>query len=187
MHSDSQSGKDEPAPIVALTGFMAAGKSTVGRALADLLGWRFVDLDCEIESCAGLRIHEIFARHGEAHFRQLEAEALRRSLRDSSVATVIALGGGTFIDPRNAESLRRQGARIVFLEMPVGKLLQRCRAAGEATRPLASDAAAFCALYAQRLPQYRQAELVINTEGKAAGEVAREIARRLDASRKASR
>ncbi len=176
MHSGSQSGKDEPAAIVALTGFMAAGKSTVGRALADLLGWRFVDLDCEIEAAAGLRIHEIFVQYGEPHFRQLEAEALRRSLRDSSIATVMALGGGTFIDPHNAEWLRSQGARVIFLEMAVDQLLQRCRAGGDMTRPLASDAEAFCALYAQRLPHYRTADLVINTGGKTAGEVAREIA-----------
>ena len=64
-------------PILALTGFMAAGKSTAGRALATMLNWRFVDLDCEIERRAGQSIREIFSLHGEDRFRELEAEALR--------------------------------------------------------------------------------------------------------------
>jgi shikimate kinase len=173
--------------IVALTGFMAAGKSTVARVLGSLLRWRVVDLDCEIECRSHLRIHEIFAVYGESRFRQIEADALRSVLERACTPTVIALGGGTFVQPQNAELLRRQGARVVFLELAVEELLQRCRAAADRSpqnpRPLADDAEAFCTLYAQRLPSYRKAELIVNTAGKGAEQVAREIAGALHLAR----
>lgn len=166
--------------MVALAGFMAAGKSTVGRALGSLLRWRVVDLDCEIECRSHLRIHEIFAAYGEPRFRQIETDALRSVLEQACTPTVIALGGGTFVQPQNADLLRRHGAHVVFLELAVEELLQRCRAAADRSpqnpRPLADDAAAFCRLYAQRLPAYRRAELVVNTAGKTAEQVAYEIA-----------
>ncbi len=174
-------------PIVALAGFMAAGKSTVGRALGSLLRWRVVDLDCEIECRSHLPIHEIFAAYGEPRFRQIEADALRSVLERACTPTVIALGGGTFIQPQNAELLRRQGVHVVFLELAVEELLQRCRtAAGRSPqnpRPLADDAEAFCTLYAQRLPFYRKAELIVNTAGKTAEQVAHEIAAALHLAR----
>jgi shikimate kinase len=101
-------------------------------------------------------------------------------VQKGSTPTVIALGGGTFIQPQNAELLRRRGARMVFLELAIDELLQRCRAVsdrhGENPRPLAADPEAFCALYSQRLPHYRKAELVVSADGKTAEQVAREIA-----------
>jgi shikimate kinase len=176
----SQSAQpDSPPPIVALTGFMAAGKSTVGRVLASILRWRFIDLDCEIECRSQLRISELFATYGEPHFRQVEADALRKVLEQASAPTILALGGGTFIQPQNADVLHEYGAQVAFLELDIDELLQRCRAAGERSgqdpRPLAADIDAFCALYARRLPFYRRADLVVNTAGKAAEQVAREI------------
>jgi shikimate kinase len=169
--------------IVALTGFMAAGKSTVGRALASLVKWRFVDLDCEIERRAKRRVREIFATRGEAAFRALEGEALRDIVAGATEPTVIALGGGTSAQPQTAEYLRGAGVRMVFLELPLEQLLQRCRAVGEHCeqnpRPLAQDETAFCALYAQRLPLYREADLVVNAEGKTPEEIAREVAESL--------
>ncbi len=165
--------------IVALTGFMAAGKSTVGRVLASILRWRFLDLDCEIECRSNMRIHELFATHGEPHFRRIEADALRSILEQASAPTIIALGGGTFIESQNADLLRSHGAQVVFLELAVEELLRRCQAVSERSpqnpRPLAADAEAFCALYAQRLPHYRKAKLILSTEGKTAEQVAREI------------
>jgi shikimate kinase len=167
-------------PTVALTGFMAAGKSTVGRALANLLHWRSCDLDCEIEYRQKLRVREIFERQGEAVFRKLEADALRAILESTSVPTVIALGGGTFVETSNADLLRKRGAHVVFLEIAVEQLLHRCRAASarcpENPRPLAEDAEAFRALYARRLPSYRTADIVVSTEGKTIDQIAREIA-----------
>jgi shikimate kinase len=168
---------------IALTGFMAVGKTTAGRALASLLRWSFVDLDCEVELRSGRPIREIFAQDGEARFRQMEAEALRSVIDGAAGPGVIALGGGTFVQSRNAELLRQRGVRVVFLELPLEQLLQRCRAAGERSdgnlRPLAQDEEAFCALYAQRLPFYQQADLVVNTEGKAPEEIARALAQSL--------
>jgi len=179
---ESRSGPDA-APILALTGFMAAGKSTAGRMLAATLKWQFIDLDSEIERRAGRSIREIFSVDGEDRFRELEAEALRAALEDTSGPRVIALGGGTFIQPGNAELLRHRGARVVFLELPLEQLFQRCRGMCEGSdrnpRPLAESEEAFAALYAQRLPSYRQADLVVDAEEKTPEQIAREIARSL--------
>jgi shikimate kinase len=170
---------DITAPIVALAGFMAAGKSTVGRALAHLLRWRFIDLDCEIECRSTLHVHEIFAMHGEARFREIEADALRWVVEQAAVPTIIALGGGTYVQPQNAELLRRHGVHVVFLELTVEELLQRCRTAQERSaenpRPLAADAESFCTLYAQRLPHYRKANLTVDGTGKTVEQLARDI------------
>ena len=177
--SSKRAARVEAPPVVALTGFMAAGKSTVGRALASLLRWSFVDLDYEVESRAGMAIHEIFARNSEAAFRRLECECLRAVLSGVNAPTVIALGGGTFILPENAAALRRRGARVVFLQTDLDELIERCRNAADRpqnARPLARDEAAFCALYQQRLPHYREAELTVETHDKEADEAAREIA-----------
>jgi shikimate kinase len=174
------------APVVALTGFMAVGKSTIGCELACLLRWRSVDLDCEIHRSAGMRVQEIFAQHGEEQFRRLESDTLRSVLGAAGTPTVIALGGGTFVQQQNAVLLRERGARIVFLELDVQKLFQRCRDAADESqqnpRPLARDEAAFATLYEQRLPFYRQAELTVSTHGKNAQQVAREIAATLGLS-----
>jgi shikimate kinase len=184
MSTNSCSGTRSPLPsIVALTGFMAAGKSTVGRVFGSLLRWRFLDLDAEIECRSKRQVRDIFATQGEPGFRKIEADALRSVLKQVSGPTVIALGGGTFVPAQNARLLQRHGAHVVFLELAVDELLQRCRCAGERPagnpRPLAADAEAFCALYQQRLPSYRKAELTVNTAGKTADEVVREIAEAL--------
>lgn len=162
---------------------MAAGKSTAGRALASLLRWRFVDLDCEIECRSQQSITQIFAGHGEARFRQLETEALRGVLESGLGRTVIALGGGTFVQPQNAKLLRQAGTPVVFLELPLEQLLTRCRAAGEREgydpRPLATDEQALRTLYEERLPMYRAADLIVDVQGKPPEHIAHEIAQKL--------
>jgi shikimate kinase len=184
LFTPSQAGQQAFSPrIVALTGFMGAGKTKVGRALAGLLRWSFVDLDEEIELRQKMPIREIFQGQGEPHFREIEAETLRRMLERVSAPTVIALGGGTFIQTCNADLLRDSGARVVFLETPIEEMLERCRsgthASPENLRPLAADPDAFRALYAQRLPQYRNADLTLGTAGRTAEENARRIAESL--------
>jgi len=180
MSTSSESRKSRPVPVIALTGFMAVGKSTAGRSLAKLLRWCFFDLDFEIESRSGRRICELFEQQGEARFREIESQALRVILESTTGPTVIALGGGTSVQPQNADLLRRMGVHLVFLELAVEELLQRCRAAAEHSpgnpRPLAMNAEAFCALHAQRLPLYRQSEVTIETRDKTPDEVAGEIA-----------
>ncbi len=185
MHPGSKSGRPGSRPrLIALTGFMAAGKSTVARTLASLWHWQLVDLDCEIEGRSKLRIHEIFLAHGEPHFRRIETETLQSVLEHAAAATVIALGGGTFIQPQNVALLRKHGAYVVFLELGVDVLLQRCRAlsqrCGQNPRPLAADPEAFRSLYKQRLPFYRNAHLTVNAHAKTAEQVAREIIAALD-------
>ena len=159
---------------------MGAGKTSVGRALAALLGWAFFDLDHEIELHQNAPIRELFRCLGEPQFREIETEALRRMLHQVSAPAVIALGGGAFIQAGNAALLRSSGSQVVFLETPVEQMFERCRpeshASTENLRPLAADPEAFRALYAERLPQYQTADLTVSTAGKTADESAREIA-----------
>ena len=99
---------------------------------------------------------------------------------------MIALGGGTFVQPANAERLRLAGVQIVFLETPVDLLFDRCLTTvspEENLRPLAADPEAFAALYESRLPHYRKAHLTVSTDGKTAEQVAQEIASSLAVSR----
>ncbi len=182
--TDSQPEREAFTPrIVALTGFMGAGKTQVGRALARLLGWSFVDLDEEIELSHKLPIREIFQLQGEPQFREIETETLRRIVAWISGPTVIALGGGTFIQATNAALLRASDASVVFLDTPIEDMLQRCWLDPQTTpdnlRPLAADPDAFRTLYAERLPRYRDADLAVNTSGRTVEENAREIASRL--------
>ena len=169
--------------MVALAGFMGAGKTTVGRALANLLHWPFFDLDYEIELRHQLLVHEIFQQRGESGFRAIETDCLRLVLQQPPGPLVIALGGGTFAQPANAELLRSRRARVVFLETEVEELLRRCEAADHHLpphpRPLVTTPEAFRLLYAQRLPFYRTADLTVNANGKAVEELAQEIVREL--------
>ncbi len=181
MCTDEQAGQQRERPdVIALTGFMGAGKTTVGRALASLLDWSFLDLDYEIELSQKLPISELFHLHGETGFREIETDALRSVLQQASRPTVIALGGGTFVLPANAELLRRRGARVVFLEFDIDELFQRCRAAHQHLpsnpRPLVATPEAFHALYTQRLPYYRTADITVNATGKEVEVLARAIA-----------
>jgi len=190
MFARFQSGQEPSVPrIIALTGFMGAGKTSIGRALATLLRWSFVDLDQEIELPENKPIREIFRLHGESQFRELEARALHRILEQVSAPTVIALGGGTFVQTGNAELLRNAGTHVVFLETPLEEMLERCVVGGgsleESLRPLASAPDAFRELYAQRLPLYRNADLTLGTAGKTAEDNAREIASKLQLAKSA--
>jgi shikimate kinase len=156
--------------MVCLTGFMGSGKSTVGRLLAAQLAWHFVDLDSEIERHTGLPISQIFEQRGEAVFRDIEHECLTRVLgwaseRDARV--VLALGGGTFAQPRNATLLHTvdsPGIVIIWLDCAMESLLQRCVLMGD--RPLFRDEASFRRLYEERLPYYRQADYRIESGGE---------------------
>ena len=139
---------------------MGSGKSTVGRCLAEKLGFTFVDLDAEIIRREARPIADIFREQGEPHFRQLEHETLGRILAAMSGPTVIALGGGTFIQSRNRDLLSRHGARTVYLDGPLPVLLERCAAEQDA-RPLARDSESFRALHAERQPIYRLAEVTV--------------------------
>src|SRR5271165_448091 len=126
---------------------MGSGKTATGKALAELLGWEFVDLDEEIEREQQVPIRRLFWERGETAFRAIEHDALRECLVRTSKSTILALGGGAFIQPNNMELLYANGVRVVFLETPVEEMLTRCgvedKPDPENPRPLAADAAEF--------------------------------------------
>ncbi|HET9480708.1 MAG TPA: shikimate kinase [Candidatus Polarisedimenticolia bacterium] len=159
-----------------LVGFMGSGKTSVGRLLARELGFRFVDLDQQIELKRGLAIHEIFEREGEPEFRRLEALALRETGAMHDI--VVATGGGTLSRWENRDFIQRHGISV-WLDAPLSTMLERCRDGDR--RPLLSTPERMSALLEERLGSYRSADLHILTAEREPGEVARQIASRVGA------
>jgi len=137
---------------LALTGFMGAGKSTLGAQVARRLGRGFIDLDREIEARAGVTVADLFAREGEAAFRALE-ESVAAAILDAAEPAVIALGGGAVLSAETRARLRRR-AFTVLLDVDPATAWQR---ASRSARPLAADEQAFHALFQERLPVYEDA------------------------------
>jgi shikimate kinase len=159
--------------LVFLVGFMASGKSTVGQELARRLSWEFADLDLRIEARERQLIPEIFRERGETGFRLAETNALRDLLAELPQGNrVIALGGGAFVQEINRELVRQWPS--VFLEAPASDLWQRSLRDG-IVRPLRGSPEQFAKLYAERLPCYRQASLVIDTKDKELVSICAEI------------
>jgi shikimate kinase len=185
---------------IVLTGFMGAGKTTVGRLLAARLGWDFLDLDASIESRTGLAVPSIFAAHGEAHFRQLESQALAASLGRSNI--VLALGGGAPESLTNRLLIEQTPATAtIFLDAPFATLFDRCMmqalnpapaSAAPATaapvppaqaRPILTDPAAAEARFLARQPIYRRlAHHTISTASLSTEETVTALLARLHAS-----
>jgi shikimate kinase len=154
---------------------MGAGKTTVGRALATQLGWRFEDLDDLIEAREGCSIEQIFQQRGEAAFRELERAAVQEILTTAKAKPlVLALGGGAFIEQQVQQTLRDAEIPAVFLDAEVEELFRRSEQPG-VVRPLRRDREHFSELYARRRPDYLKAELRIETGGKAIATVIEEI------------
>jgi shikimate kinase len=153
-----------------LTGFMGAGKTTVGRCLAGRLDCPFVDLDAAVEERVGSTVGEVFERHGEAHFRRLEAVELRRTQEFEHV--VVATGGGTPIEAANRRWMGAHGI-VVWLDLPFERLAERLATAPG--RPLWPNAFEAERLFADRRRFYGECDLAVEGAGLAAEEVAAEV------------
>lgn len=158
-----------------LVGFMAAGKTTVARALAERLGWRAEDIDELIEARERRTVAEIFARSGEPYFRTLERDILRLLLPLRHI--VVATGGGTFMDPDNRVAINMDGVSV-WLDVPLDELVARLPADGR--RPLATDRAQMERLYAIRQAAYANARIHIDARGAHPEAVAERIIEAVD-------
>ncbi|HLI20157.1 MAG TPA: shikimate kinase [Stellaceae bacterium] len=146
---------------VALVGLMGAGKSSIGRRLAQTLALPFTDADVEIENAAGASIEEIFARDGEAAFRNGERRVIARLL--DAPPQILATGGGAFMDPAT-RTLIRQRAISVWLRADLETLLTRV--ARRNNRPLLKNGdprAVLAKLMAERYPVYAEADITVDT------------------------
>ncbi|MFT3729262.1 MAG: shikimate kinase [Terricaulis sp.] len=147
---------------IALVGLMGAGKTTIGRRLAQALKLPFADADDAIVEAAGQSIQEIFAEHGELEFRRGERRVIRRLLDEPP--HVLATGGGAFIDPRT-RALMKEKAISIWLKAPLDVLMQRV--ARRDHRPLLKEddpRAVMERLMAERYPIYAEADITIETD-----------------------
>ena len=161
---------------LALVGFMGAGKTTIGRIVAQRLAIPFFDLDTEIETASGKTVRAIFEEEGEPEFRRRErvyvegAAALREG--------VFAAGGGTFVAEENRRAMLRGGIAI-FLDVPFEALVRRVPA--KADRPLFGDAAQARRLLEERVPFYKMAGLSLSLTGRETPDAAaEELLRKLE-------
>lgn len=152
-------------PGLYLLGFMASGKSTIGRQLAERLGWSFFDTDHEIEAAEKVTIADIFDTRGEAEFRRVESEILREHVRwiERGRPSVVALGGGAFLARENRDLLAEHGLTI-WLDCPFEIVKRRVAQSGH--RPLARDPERFAELYRIRLETYQLADIHVQIESE---------------------
>ncbi len=175
---------DERAPLdslggvrrVLLVGMAGAGKSTVGRILAERLGWGYVDTDESVVERTGQSIPALFRDEGEPVFRAHEHDALR-SVLARSAPVVVSLGGGAVLDPRNREMVRQAGT-VVWLRAELPTLTERLGDAED--RPVVAregrDPAGLGRLVAERRPHYAEvAKIVVDVDGMTPDEVAEAV------------
>jgi shikimate kinase len=158
---------------VALIGFMGAGKTSVGRLVAEHLGFEFLDTDELIQSRAGRTIADIFAKEGEPAFRALEKQVVQEL--SARTKTVISTGGGLPTDPENLAALKSY-ALVVCLWASPEKIWERVR--HQSHRPLLHDAdpqKKIRELLTAREPFYKQADVLINTDLRSVREAAQQI------------
>jgi len=167
--------------VILLVGFMGAGKTSVGRALAKRLHRRFLDLDEVVVAREGRSIAEIFSQSGEEGFRARESAALQELLREleqTSDKAVVALGGGSLTQQVNRDSVSASRFPVIFLDASPEELFRRCRAQ-DLARPLLNDLHAFQDLYRSRQAHYAGLGTRLDTTGTSADEVCNQIQRSL--------
>lgn len=148
---------------------MASGKTTIGRALAQELGWPFIDIDSEIEAREGRAIAQIFL-DGETRFREVETEVIRQFANRS--AAVIALGGGAFVQPANRELIESNGVTI-WLDCPLETI--RKRLGDDSTRPLAANRNSLERLFAERRSFYARANYRVDADTADSSEIIKRV------------
>ena len=161
-------------PRILLVGMMGAGKTTTGHLVADRLGWGYRDSDADVEAATGLTVPELFARDGEAAFRQAEADVLADACADPA-ASVVSVAGGAVLRPDNRRLIAASGT-VVWLRARPETLA--ARVGDGAGRPLLEDDpdGAMVRLSAVRSPLYAEvADLVIDVDELPAEEIARRI------------
>lgn len=153
-----------PAGNIVLSGFMGCGKTTIGRRLASALNMKFVDMDLYIEKKTEMTVSEIFAQHGEAYFRALEAEAVRELAAEKHY--IIATGGGTLMQSENVAAFHAGGGEILYLKVPLRALQERLK--NDKRRPLLQTPdrnAVIERLLSEREPKYLQSADVVVDAG----------------------
>lgn len=172
--------KIEEATLV-IMGPPGAGKSSTARVLADLLHGEVIDTDYLIEEACGKKIPDIFADDGEPYFREQEEIAVERALQQSSQRRkIIALGGGAILSEITRTKLRTENNILIFLNVSIANAAPRI--GFNRDRPLLVDnpRAKWVALMKERLPIYQGlANVVVNTDGKSAREVAQEVVEKI--------
>lgn len=164
---------------IVLTGFMGAGKTTLGSLLAQKLGWTFIDLDDEIVRAERRTIAAIFESDGEPAFRELEHIALTHTLAQSHI--VLALGGGAMENASNLPLLMKEaGTLLVYLQAPLEILVARCEQQQQtqsqaAHRPVLANRAELKARFLRRLPLYQSAHWTIDTAERSADDIVQTI------------
>ncbi|MEM9149492.1 MAG: shikimate kinase [Cyanobacteria bacterium P01_F01_bin.3] len=149
-----------------LVGMMGAGKTTIGRKLANRLGYHFFDTDALIEQSTGQKVNDLFAKEGEAGFREIETQVLAQI--SSHTNLVVATGGGIVTQQMNWSYLHH--GVVIWLDVPVPVLVSRL--SGDTTRPLLKDvdlSAKLTDLIEQRGHRYAMADIRIGYEGKSVG------------------
>jgi len=158
---------------IVLTGFMGTGKTKVGKILSDMLSYRLIDSDSIIEKEQKMSITDIFKEYGEPAFRDIEAHIIKRLSEMENV--VISTGGGVVLRESNIENLRKNGV-IVCLTASAEAILKRIEK--NTDRPLLQvedPLNRINELLKSREQFYRNADIIINTEGKSPQEIAEEI------------
>ena len=158
-----------------LIGMMSVGKTTLGRAASKALGWRFIDIDRQIEQTTGQEIHSIFEHEGEASFRKMESDALVGLAGAKHV--VVSTGGGAPMEEGNLEKMRRIGP-VIYLEAGPVALIRRLKNS-KTRRPMLGDDidARVVQLLELRQETYRRADFRITVDERSPMDVVLEIKR----------
>jgi shikimate kinase len=162
---------------IVLVGLMGAGKTSIGRRLAEKMGLDFVDADTEIEKAAGKSIPDIFAEHGESHFRDGERRVIARLLDNGK--QVLATGGGAFMNEETRKAIKAQ-ALSIWLRADLDVLLKRVAKRGG--RPLLENrdpAEVLQNLITLRYPVYAQADITVESLDVQHGQMVNEVLKAL--------